>query len=234
MLVCQGKKVKKIQGTVCGDNDMKDQVQKRIDSRKKDGRSNADVPGKVLQTPWMHGNTLEDFVLDMTRGQSVLNYGCGSSMIGHPRVDIDADTTRTMEGDVFESLDIFRQNQFDFVFSDMPFDLLNPNSTLIKQYAIKLGLVPELQYNDRIFRLIQQKQQLRELEKEIDLLNFEYRHRFGGQLAFKWQFDLFKIAKKGLITRRNLININLPSRYHEYYVIEDHRPQLNLLRIDYK
>lgn len=209
---------------------MNNQIKKRID-----GRKNADVPGRILQANWMHGNMVEDFLHDVTAGHSVANFGCGSSMLGYPRIDIDPDTTRTMDGDVFDALDFFRPNQFEYVFADLPFDMLNSNSTLIRQYAIKFGLVPEIQFNDRIFRMIQEKQQqLRKLEKEIDDLNFQYRHRMGGQLAQKWQFDLFKLAKKGLITRRNLININLPSRYHEYYVIEDHRPSMTLLRIDWK
>ena len=55
-----------------------------------------------------------------------------------------------------------------------------------------------------------------------------------GSLAFKWQFDWFKIPKIAMITRRNLINVNLPSKSHDYYVIEDSRPQLGLMRIDYK
>ncbi len=50
----------------------------------------------------------------------------------------------------------------------------------------------------------------------------------------KWQFELFRLAKKALITRRPKVNINLPSKWHHWVVLEDHRPSISLLRIDWR
>ncbi len=50
----------------------------------------------------------------------------------------------------------------------------------------------------------------------------------------KWQFELFRLAKKALITRRPKVNINLPSERHRYIVMEDWRPSLSLFRIDWR
>jgi hypothetical protein len=50
----------------------------------------------------------------------------------------------------------------------------------------------------------------------------------------KWQFELFRLAKKALITRRPKVNINLPSKRHHWIVLEDWRPSISLLRIDWR
>jgi len=49
-----------------------------------------------------------------------------------------------------------------------------------------------------------------------------------------WQFELFRLAKKALITRRPKVNINLPSERHRYIILEDWRPSLSLLRVDWR
>ncbi|MDE1867914.1 MAG: hypothetical protein KGI08_09435 [Thaumarchaeota archaeon] len=49
-----------------------------------------------------------------------------------------------------------------------------------------------------------------------------------------WQYDLMKIAKKILITKRPKVNINMPSKWHDYVIAEDSRPSFSVLRIDYK
>jgi hypothetical protein len=54
------------------------------------------------------------------------------------------------------------------------------------------------------------------------------------QYKNSWQFDLMKIAKKILITKRPKVTINMPSKWHNYVIAEDSRPSLSLLRIDYK
>ncbi len=50
----------------------------------------------------------------------------------------------------------------------------------------------------------------------------------------KWQFELWRITKKALITRRPKVNINLPSERHRYIILEDSRPSLSLLRVDWR
>ena len=50
----------------------------------------------------------------------------------------------------------------------------------------------------------------------------------------KWQFELFRLAKVALITRRPKVNINLPSERHRYVILEDSRPSLSLLRVDWR
>jgi len=64
----------------------------------------------------------------------------------------------------------------------------------------------------------------------------EFRYFTSGENRFRWQFDLFSLIKPGgaLITRRPRVNVNLPSKWHDYVIAEDSRPSLSLLRIDYK
>lgn len=56
----------------------------------------------------------------------------------------------------------------------------------------------------------------------------------SGSNRFRWQFELFRLAKKALITRRPKVTANIPSTRHHYVILEDSRPSLSLLRIDYK
>lgn len=50
----------------------------------------------------------------------------------------------------------------------------------------------------------------------------------------RWQFELFRLAKKALITRRPKVNINLPSTRHHWVVIEEFTPSVSLLRVDWR
>jgi len=56
----------------------------------------------------------------------------------------------------------------------------------------------------------------------------------SGDNRFRWQFDLFKICKIALITRRPRVTANINSRWHDYAICEDSRPALTILRIDFK
>lgn len=55
-----------------------------------------------------------------------------------------------------------------------------------------------------------------------------------GKNRFRWQFDLFKICRIALITRRPKVTVNMPSKWHDYIIAEDSRPSFTILRIDYK
>jgi len=82
---------------------------------------------------------------------------------------------------------------------------------------------------------------------EGDLFNLEYaessfdwvycdppfEYYTSGKNRFRWQRDLFRISKKGLITQRPKVQVRLNSKSHQYYIIEDGRLALTLLRIDY-
>ena len=137
--------------------------------------------GQVYHPDHMHTDYFEYWLKDFVSDGSCLNVCCGFSEVGDVRVDLSADSTRTMEGDLFKLLATFRERQFDYVYIDPPFELY-----------------------------------------------------VKGKDRFKWQFDAFKIAKKAMITRRTKVNVNLPSKYHEYIIAEDSRPSLTLIRIDYK
>lgn len=139
--------------------------------------------GKVYHPDFMHTDYFEYWLRDFVSDGSCLNLCCGYSEVGDVRVDISTDSNRTMEGDLFKILDTFRENQFDYVYIDPPFE-------------------------------------------------FYVTGKEG--MRFKWQFDAFRIARKALITRRTKVNVNMPSRYHEYIIAEDSRPSLTLVRIDYK
>lgn len=62
----------------------------------------------------------------------------------------------------------------------------------------------------------------------------DFKYYTGGSNRMKWQFELFRICKKALITRRPKVNINLPSERHRYIVLEDTRPSISLLRVDWR
>jgi hypothetical protein len=54
------------------------------------------------------------------------------------------------------------------------------------------------------------------------------------QYKNKWQFELWRLTKKALITRRPKVNINIPSKRHHWIVLEDWRPSISLLRVDWR
>lgn len=62
----------------------------------------------------------------------------------------------------------------------------------------------------------------------------DYKDYTTGPNRFRWQFDLLKIAKRALITRRPKVAVNMPSKWHEYIIAEDSRPSFTIVRIDYK
>jgi len=55
-----------------------------------------------------------------------------------------------------------------------------------------------------------------------------------GDNRMRWQFELFRLAKKALITRRPKVTINMPSTRHHYVILEDSRPSLSLVRVDWR
>jgi len=61
-----------------------------------------------------------------------------------------------------------------------------------------------------------------------------FKYYTSGINRFNWQFDLFSLCKIALITRRPKVTINMPSYRHEYLILEDTRPSLSLVRIDWK
>lgn len=137
--------------------------------------------GKIYHPEWMHTDYFEYWLRDFVKDGSCLNICCGYSEVGDVRVDISPDSTRTMDGDLYNLLATFRPEQFDYVYIDPPFEAY-----------------------------------------------------VTGPNRFRWQFDAFKICKKALITRRTKVNVNMPSRFHEYFILEDDRPSLTLVRADYK
>lgn len=73
-------------------------------------------------------------------------------------------------------------------------------------------------------------------EESFDYVYCDPPFRFytAGPNRFRWQFDLFKLCKIALITRRPKVTVNMPSKYHDYVIAEDSRPSFSVLRIDYK
>jgi hypothetical protein len=78
--------------------------------------------GKVFHPDHMHTDYFEYWLRDFVSDGSCLNICCGYSEVGDVRVDISADSARTMEGDLFKLLETFRENQFDYVYIDPPFE----------------------------------------------------------------------------------------------------------------
>jgi len=56
----------------------------------------------------------------------------------------------------------------------------------------------------------------------------------SGKDRMRWQYELFRITKKAMLTRRPKVNINMPSKRHHWIVLEDSRPSLSLVRIDWR
>ena len=89
--------------------------------QQKEHRADIYSKGNIYNVKWMHTDYLEYWLRDFTIRGSCLNVCSGMSMIGQVRVDIDPDTNRTMNGDLFKLLEYFSANQFDFVYIDPPF-----------------------------------------------------------------------------------------------------------------
>jgi hypothetical protein len=85
-----------------------------------------------------------------------------------------------------------------------------------------------------VFNMLAPGGPFRENQYDIVYCDPPFRLFTAGDNRFRWQFDLMKIAKYALITRRTKVAVNMPSRYHEYIIAEDSRPSITLLRIDYK
>lgn len=73
-------------------------------------------------------------------------------------------------------------------------------------------------------------------DQEFDYVYCDPLFKFytSGDNRFRWQFELFRLAKKALITRRPKVNVNMPSTRHHWVVLEDSRPSLSLVRIDWR
>lgn len=79
--------------------------------------------GEIYNARWMHSDYLEYWLRDFTIKGKTLNVCSGMSMIGQTRLDIDPETNRTMDGNLFNLLDYFGENQFDYVYVDPPFPI---------------------------------------------------------------------------------------------------------------
>ena len=62
----------------------------------------------------------------------------------------------------------------------------------------------------------------------------DFKFYTSGDNRNRWQFELFKLCRIALITRRPKVTINMPSKWHDYVILEDTRPSFSILRIDYK
>ena len=90
---------------------------------KPDKRKNAKVKrGNVFYIEWIHSDYLEYWLRDFTADGSLLHICCGDSGLGYPRADINPDSNRTMYADLFKLLETFKENQFDYVYIDPPFN----------------------------------------------------------------------------------------------------------------
>ena len=77
---------------------------------------------EVLQVNWIHPKPVEKWLRSMVIGTS-LNVCCGKSFVGDVRVDVDRNTNRTEEGDLFKLR--FPYLSFDTVICDPPFSYYN-------------------------------------------------------------------------------------------------------------
>jgi hypothetical protein len=73
-------------------------------------------------------------------------------------------------------------------------------------------------------------------DQEFDYVYCDPLYKFytTGSNRMRWQFELFRLAKKALITKRPKVNINMPSARHHYVILEDSRPSLSLVRVDWR
>lgn len=154
---------------------------------------------------YRHSDYMAQHLRDMTVGYTVLNLCSGKSDFGIVRIDIDKSLKEpTSYADMFHALKSFRNNQFDFVYVDPPFErdginFYNPRSKYIVEKAKELG----------------------------------YKDEFG-RLVYDWQKQCFDIAKICLITKRDRSNVNLPALYTEYHKLWDSRPSTVDIRFDWK
>jgi len=109
----------------------------------------------MLKADWIDSDKRENLIKTIIKNDSCLNVCCGYSKLGNIRLDINAQSWRTDEGDLF-NLE-YPEGSFDWVYCDPPFNYYT-----------------------------------------------------SGKNRFRWQLDLFKIAKKGLITQRPKVTNEKP------------------------
>jgi hypothetical protein len=82
---------------------------------------------------WSHSDralkTIDSWLAKMSLGRT-LNVCCGNCAVGDVRVDVDPNTARTMDGDLFRLP--FPQQSFDTVICDPPFSYYNKFRWVIK------------------------------------------------------------------------------------------------------
>lgn len=164
-----------------------------------------EVKQHIFPSEWIWADEIDDyFRRTYMMWGTLLHLCCGTSTVGHARLDINKKMNCTVVGDAMEYLikGFFHHNQFDYVLIDPPFDWYNPNSKVIKEMAKKLG------YKEAFGRLVSDWQYAalnvskRALitRRTLQTLNF-FGH--GG-------FD------------------------EKFIVVRDHRPSATLFQIDYK
>lgn len=91
--------------------------------KKLDGRTNAtkQPKGRMFHPTHIHSDYLEYWLQLFTIDGEVLNVCSGDSLFGHVRIDIDPESNRTIDGDLFKILQQFKPESFKYVYCDPPF-----------------------------------------------------------------------------------------------------------------
>lgn len=176
--------------------------------KKQDGRKNANVTkGNVHKMEWIDSDYLTHFIKKVIGYDRTLNLCSGMSPIGDVRGDIDPETNRTMDLNLFDAKNVFRENQFPFVIVDPPDCFYNPGC---KEIA------------DRYYT------------KSTYYKSGKVKMKYGD--PYEWQYELLDIASKALILQRPLIMTNWGgvSKFQEYFLIRDSRPMGRILEIIWK
>jgi len=82
--------------------------------------------GTVYHPTHAHTDYMDYWLRNFMKDGSVLHLCCGTSNIGDVRVDLDPTMNTTMVGDLFKVIWEFREESFDYVYIDPPFDFYNP------------------------------------------------------------------------------------------------------------
>ena len=98
-------------------------TKKKKRTKKLDRRVNAtkQSKGRIIHPTHIHSDYLEYWLEQFTLDGNTLNICSGDSLFGLVRVDIDPESNRTVDGDLFKISNQFKPESFKYVYCDPPF-----------------------------------------------------------------------------------------------------------------
>ena len=136
------------------------------------------IPIQAYQSNWSWDHKTHYWLLKQIRGDTVLNFPCGMSMIGY-RADADKSVKPDVIADLNEPLATFKKLSYDTVICDPPWDYFN-----------KIGWCHQLAKVARLRIIFSSPPMSVHLRKRDWVKSFYLTEKFGSRFIRIWQiFD---------------------------------------------